>query len=482
VTVPPTSGTLEVTTSTSGGEQDPDGYTVQVDGASAQAIGAAATLTTSDVTAGSHTVHLGEVAANCSVSGDNPRTVSIAGGEVTKVVFAVTCNSTTGTLVVTSSSSGFFPDPDGYLITVDGESRGALDGSAQQTLDNVPVGVHQIGLSGLIANCRVQGQNPRPQEIVGGASVDVAFEVECAPPAIAFRSTRSTPWMSIHLINPDGSGLVRLPSTTHEHHPVWSPDGRRLAFVASGDGLYVMTPGEGDRRRLFPNDVSMARWSPDGSMIAFGDGEQLWIVHTDGTGLRKLAGGSQAAWSPDGRTIAFRNDQGLFTIGSDGSGLKQLTVPLLGQPEEATWSPDGSRLAFSAFVSSNPYANAIFTMNQDGTGLVRLTPEGGSDVGPKWSPDGSRIAFRMELMGPTDGTSGLGVMNSDGSGRSIVAGQELYFMDFTWSPDGGSIAFTVDMDFEIGDNDVYVVNLDGSGLRNLTRNRAGDAQPSWGFR
>jgi Tol biopolymer transport system component len=256
-----------------------------------------------------------------------------------------------------------------------------------------------------------------------------------------------------------------------------------LAFVASGDGLYVMTPGEGDRRRLFPNDVSMARWSPDGSMIAFADAEQLWIVHTDGTGLRKLAGGSRPAWSPDGRTIAFGNDQGLFTIGSDGSGLKQFTVPLQGQPTEATWSPDGSRLAFSAFVSSNPYANAIFTINRDGTGLVRLTPEWGSETGPQWSPDGSRIAFRAELSGPDDPTTGLGVMNADGSGRSIVVPRvELKDEDFTWSPDGARIAFTVRTDFEIGDDDVYVVNVDGSGLRNLTRNPAGDAEPSWAVR
>jgi TolB protein len=205
------------------------------------------------------------------------------------------------------------------------------------------------------------------------------------------------------------------------------------------------------------------------------------VVNSDGTGLRKLAGGSRPAWSPDGRTIAFGSDQGLFTIGADGSGLKQFTVPLLGQPAEATWSADGSRLAFSAFVSSDPYANAIFTINRDGTGLVRLTPEGGSETGPQWSPDGSRIAFRADLSGPDDFTTGLGVMNADGSGRSIVD-VELYDLDFTWSPDGGSLAFTVSIKFEIGDNDVYAVNVDGSGLRNLTRNPAGDAQPSWGSR
>jgi TolB protein len=483
VTDPPATGSLTITTSTTGPEPDADGYAVSINDGAETAIPASGTLQRDNLEPGNHSIRLSGVAAHCTVAGENPRSVSLPAGETVTVTFQLTCSGTTGTLVVSSSSSGFFPDPDGYLITVDGESRGALGGSAQQTLDNLPTGVHQIGLSGLIANCRVQGQNPRQQEIVGGAEAVVAFEVECAPPAIAFRSTRSPNWLSqIFLVNPDGSGLVRLPSTTHEYYPVWSPDGRRLAFVASGHGLFVMTPGEGDRRRLFPNDVSILRWSPDGSMIAFGDGEQLWIVHTDGTGLRKLAAGSRPAWSPDGRTIAFRNDQGLFTIGSDGSGLKQLSVPLLGQPEEATWSPDGSRLAFSAFVSSNPYANAIFTIKPDGTGLVRLTPEWGSETGPQWSPDGSRIAFRAELSGPDDFTTGLGVMNADGSGRSMVANLELYDLDFTWSPDSGSLAFTVDVDFEIGDNDVYVVKLDGSGLRNLTRNPAGDAQSSWGFR
>jgi Tol biopolymer transport system component len=501
VNSPPATGRLTITTNTSGPEPDADGYAVIINAEAETAIPASGTLQRDNLEAGSHSIRLTGMAANCTVAGENPRNVSIPAGETVTVTFELTCGATTGTLVVTSSSTGFFPDPDGYLITVDGESRGPLGGSDQRTLDNAPTGVHQIGLSGLIANCRVQGENPRPQEIVGGASAAVAFEIECAAPAIAFASNRGSDWsMSIHLMNPDGSGLVELPSTSDERSPAWSPDGRRLALVGGLGDLYVMTPGTGDRTRLFQNSraggvkasVGTARWSPDGTMIAFDVGldslcgglpcirEQLWKVNPDGTELRKLAGGSRPAWSPDGRTIAFGNDQGLFTIGADGGGLKQLTVPLLGQPEEATWSPDGSRLAFSAFVSSNPYANAIFTMNRDGTGLVRLTPVGGSDLGPKWSPDGSRIAFRMDV-NPV-GRSGLAVMNADGSGRSIVSDLEQNDLDFTWSPDGGRLAFTVSVDFEIGDDDVYVVNVDGSGLRNLTRHPRADMQPSWGFR
>ena len=496
----PASGIVTITTSTTGPESDADGYAVSIDGGAETAIPASGTIQRDNVEPGDHSIRLTGVAAHCTVAGENPRSVSIPAGETVTVTFQLSCGATTGTLVVTSSSSGFFPDPDGYLITVDGESHGTLGGSEQQTLDNVPTGVHQIGLSGLIANCRVQGENPRPQEIVAGASAVVAFEVECAPPAIAFRSTRGDHMSSIYLVNPDGSGLVRLPSTSDERSPVWSPDGRRLAFLWGLGDLYVMTPGAGDRTRLFQNNraggvrasVGTARWSPDGTMIAFEVGldslcgglpcirVQLWKVNSDGTGLRKLAGGSRPAWSPDGRTILFGNNQGIATIEPDGGGLKQLTVPLQYQPEEATWSPDGSRLAFTLRASSG--ADEIFTMNRDGTRLVRLTPVGGSDLGPKWSPDGSRIAFRMDLMGPVDHTSGLGVMNADGSGRSIVADVELEDVDFTWSPDGGRLAFAVSIDFRVGDRDVYVVNVDGSGLSNLTRNPATDQWPSWGLR
>jgi hypothetical protein len=94
VTVPPTTGALEVTTSTSGAEPDADGYVVQMDAGAAQAIGPAATLTMSGITESNHSVQLGEVAATCTDAVGNPRTVGIIAGETTTVSFAVTCSAT----------------------------------------------------------------------------------------------------------------------------------------------------------------------------------------------------------------------------------------------------------------------------------------------------------------------------------------------------------------------------------------------------
>src|SRR5207237_303795 len=109
-----------VTTSTSGTSQDPDGYAFAVDGGTSQAIGLNQTVPLTGVTAASHTVVLSGVAGNCSVTGGTSRTVTVpAGGSVT-ASFAVTCTTPSGTLRVTTSTTGLSLDLDGYTATVDG--------------------------------------------------------------------------------------------------------------------------------------------------------------------------------------------------------------------------------------------------------------------------------------------------------------------------------------------------------------------------
>lgn len=88
---PPTTGSLEITASTSGAKPDPDGYAVSVDQGNPLTIGAGATVTVSALMPGSHTVELAGVAANCRVDGENPRTVTITLGQKATTTFAVFC-------------------------------------------------------------------------------------------------------------------------------------------------------------------------------------------------------------------------------------------------------------------------------------------------------------------------------------------------------------------------------------------------------
>src|SRR3954467_13238148 len=187
---PPPPGSLEITTTTDGVEQDADGYSVQIDGGAIQPIGVQATITRSQVTPGTHTVQLGEMAANCTVAGDNPRTVTVTPGEATTLSFAVSCTATTGSLSITSATSGPSPDADGYTILIDGAERQTLAPNATVSISGLTAGDHLVGLNGLAANCQIQGDNARTVTIVGGENTSVGYTIGCVTPPSEVGSLR----------------------------------------------------------------------------------------------------------------------------------------------------------------------------------------------------------------------------------------------------------------------------------------------------
>src|SRR5437870_4493935 len=121
---PPTSGNLKVTTSTTGSNLDPDGYTVTVDGTHGQSI---ATNNSTGVTftglgAGSHDVVLSGVAANCTVSGGATQTATVTASQTATPPFSVACPATTGNLTVTTNTTGSNPQRGDTATTVGGKS------------------------------------------------------------------------------------------------------------------------------------------------------------------------------------------------------------------------------------------------------------------------------------------------------------------------------------------------------------------------
>ncbi|MGH3137197.1 MAG: LpqB family beta-propeller domain-containing protein [Gaiellaceae bacterium] len=266
------------------------------------------------------------------------------------------------------------------------------------------------------------------------------------------------------------------PARPEVQSPVWSPDGRRIAFVNRRDGraLYVMNAdGSGLRIVARVQRLATPAWSPDGRRIVFqgwGDGE-VYVVNADGSGQRTLARrGSGPAWSPDGRRIAFAITGKLYVVNADGSGHRTLTrLGRDGGVATLAWSPDGRKLLFLLEHPSAPrcgYCFHLFVLNADGSGLRDLTRELSGGFGtpasdPVWSPDGRMLAFvRLNTR------HGVYVINADGSAvRNLTPkSRGAFYAAPAWSPDGRKITFVSNRD---GRYAVYVMNADGSGQRSL---------------
>jgi len=181
--------TLAVTTSTTGTDVDPDGYTVTVDGASSQHVAPNGSVLFLLLPVGNHTVLLSEVAANCAVAGDNPRTVQSLLGLLASTQFDVSCGTEpppppppppgTGSVTVTTSTSGSNFDPDGYTVTLDGTTSQAVATNGSVTFTDVPAGDHSVALSGVAANCTVNASNPQTVTVPDGGNAAAQFPVGC---------------------------------------------------------------------------------------------------------------------------------------------------------------------------------------------------------------------------------------------------------------------------------------------------------------
>jgi Tol biopolymer transport system component len=318
--------------------------------------------------------------------------------------------------------------------------------------------------------------------------------VAIAVTIVAVAALLATPALGI------GDRLLALiqgaPARPEVRSPVWSPNGRRIAFVSRRDGkaLYVMNAdGSGLRVVARVERLATPAWSPDGQRIAFkgrrdGHSGAIYIVNADGSGQRTLARrGNAPAWSPDGRRIAFVSGVKLYVANADGSGHRTLTR-LRGGGDVASlaWSPDGQRLLFlveHSFMHSPrcTFCSRLYVLNADGSGLRDLTrklgmsrgPGAGPASDPVWSPDGRKIAFVR-----SNTRLGVYVVNAGGNGvRNLTPKPRgAAYAAPAWSPDGRKIAFASERD---SNSEIYLMNADGSGQRNLTLNLAYDGDPAW---
>ncbi|NIT60726.1 MAG: hypothetical protein GWN00_32340, partial [Aliifodinibius sp.] len=119
-----TEGIIKVGTQTSGDDQDSDGYSASVDGSSGKSVDINDEIYFANVTQGSHDISLSGIAQNCSVSGQNPRSVSIIAGDTTSISFDIECQTVINDQIAFQSNRGSAADI--YLMDPDGSNQQAL--------------------------------------------------------------------------------------------------------------------------------------------------------------------------------------------------------------------------------------------------------------------------------------------------------------------------------------------------------------------
>jgi Tol biopolymer transport system component len=303
------------------------------------------------------------------------------------------------------------------------------------------------------------------------------------------------------MMRADGSHRRVLHRTYVQGEPVWSPDGRRIAFYGILDknsehtSIDVLGRDGSHFRRLTPHtwleDCSWPAWTRDPNTVAFSrnlgcEGEiGIYTVRAEGSRLAALVKptlngiASDPAWSPDGRTVSYIGRAGLTLMNANGSNPHTLAAADVVSPggtpssPPTIWAPDGSRIYYLDARAG------LSVIARDGTHRRRLVKT--TDTGKpgealrrvidfSLSPDGKLIAFFAGDGKHRD----LYLIQADGRHLRKLENDSG---DPAWSPDGKWIIF--DGAPKGTTSQIWIVNPDGHRLRNLSNDADNDYSPAW---
>lgn len=225
-------------------------------------------------------------------------------------------------------------------------------------------------------------------------------------------------------------------------------------------------------------------YSLDGGKIVFISTEfdpngEIEVMNFDGSNRTRLTTNTfietDPSFNTDRTKIVFGSTKDdtsgeIYIMNADGSNVVRLTTNPGFSDTYPRFSPDGTKIVFER--DSN-----IYTMNVNGSNLVNLTPNtGGHALTPSYSYDGTKIVF-------SSFGSGIGidqdiyVMNADGSNRTHLPGTPVLDIQPVFSPDGTKIAFLGNSGGAADSTGIYVVNADGRNPAQFTN--VGRSHPTW---
>jgi Tol biopolymer transport system component len=306
---------------------------------------------------------------------------------------------------------------------------------------------------------------------------------------IAFRSSRNP--AGIYVMERTGENVRLL--TENCNHPAWSPDGKQIVCSTYGhpipatrntrpSSLWIVDVETGQKRLLCENDAMQPSWSPNGDRIAFwfmppsAGRSDIATVARDGSAIEVITNDASTNWNPvwshDGKFLYFASDRG-GSMSFWRVAIDERTGKVQGEPEAVVtpstfnrhpnFSRDGRRLIY------------VQTDERGNIQAVKFDPKAERTIGepfwitrgdrqiarPELSPDGMRFVMRVPRRTQED----IAVINRDGTNWRDLTNDKFFDRYPRWSPDSKKIVFASDRS---GRYEIWMLDVEASKLRQLT--------------
>jgi len=281
--------------------------------------------------------------------------------------------------------------------------------------------------------------------------------------------------------------------------PVYfAPDGRRAVLAGEWGIGSILYTDSGRTEPVFRNTIdpqgSFLNWGPDSRHVLIRTEDpdwDLWLVGSDTGDFVKLNNefhSTGGAVSPDGQKVIyavqkdFASPGEIWIVDADGTNARRLfTMPGQITFYGMAWSPDGNKIAFMG--------DGLMIMNADGSNARTISRHSILDnylFPPIWSPDSRKLAFVTNNLNASQSAIMSGDLNAaaihlidvdTGQERPLLLNGTSGNFDPAWSADGSQIAFA---STRSGNSEIWVVNVDGTHLRQLTNVGQFARYPYWG--
>ena len=347
---------------------------------------------------------------------------------------------------------------------------------------------------------RVGGKNARP--LTPNTPSD-EYEAAYSPDGkhIAFYSSRQP--AGIYVMEATGENV--RPVTPDCHQPSWSPGGKEIVCSTYGQSipstrfvrssaLWIADVETGAKRKLTEVDALQPTWSPGGARIAFWfrppnvGRSDIATISRNGGEIEVISKDASTnwnpVWSPDGRFLYFASDRS-GNMSFWRVAIDQETGKVLEEPEAVltpstfsrhlNFSRNGKRLIYVQTDQRSNIQGIRFDSKREKTIGEPFWITRGDNLltRPELSPDGTRFVARVQRGTQDD----IMLVQRDGTNWRDLTNDKFFDRYPRWAPDSKSIAFTSDRS---GHYEIWTINADGTNLRQLTFNSPGDASfPLW---